>query len=236
VRKPFSDRHPNSPLVEVVFEIRFPGETAVECLRHVIQERIRGDFPSLFVPNAQQGMATALQPYRFEKADGSAGVMAALNSFSYFARNYDGFELFRKEALRLMKLLVKTVPVREITRVGLRHVNIIPFVRKGESIPVESVFFFGEKVAELLSRPFENFSAAFTVPIGAGKMTARIEALSRKDGGQEAFLLDLDYFRTEGLRISALGQYLEEAHEESNLLFLKIISQSYHDYIEGLEP
>ena len=41
------DIYPNSPLVEVGFEMRFPGEPRVECNRDILYEKIRGDFQNV---------------------------------------------------------------------------------------------------------------------------------------------------------------------------------------------
>ncbi len=45
----YKEIYPNSPLVEVVFEVRFPGEPGVECNRDIFYEKIRGDFSNVLV-------------------------------------------------------------------------------------------------------------------------------------------------------------------------------------------
>jgi uncharacterized protein (TIGR04255 family) len=226
-------RHPNSPLVEVVFEVRFPGETAIECRRHEIQDRIRCDYPNLFVPVVAPGVAYALEPYRFEKLDQSAGIIVALNRFGYYSRSYPGFERFKEECLRLIEIFSTIVPVAKINRVGLRHINIIPFVRENGLIPLEYFFVLGQKVLEPLPYKFENFNVGFVMPTSGGKVTTRIESITKTDGGQEAFLLDFDFAKAGDLYVSEVNQYLEEAHRESGILFNSIITRNYDDYIRG---
>ncbi|AFM26264.1 TIGR04255 family protein [Desulfomonile tiedjei] len=230
------NRHPNSPLIEVVFEIRFPGETAIECKRSEIQDCIRDIYPNLLVPKIQDGMAYALEPYRFEKSDASAGVMVSLNRFGYFSRAYPGFEDFKKEYLRLLGLFGSIIKLNELNRVGLRHVNIIPFVRENRLLPLEHFFVFCKEMMNLFPGRFENFSTAFVLPAGKGKITTRIESVMRTDGGQEAFLLDFDYAKSEGdLEFDRIEEYLDEAHTESALLFHTLITENYRAYIKGEE-
>jgi len=232
-------RHPNSPLVEVVFEIRFPGDTAIECRRHEIQALVRDSYPKLWVPKVESGMALALEPYRFEKDDASAGIMVSLNRFGYFARAYPGFEAFRQECLRLIELFCSIVPVGKLTRVGLRHVNIIPFVRTNGLLPLEDVFVLGQEVERLFPGRFENFSTAFVSPVDGGKITTRIDSIIRMDQGQEALILDFDYAKevtpSQELHASEIEQYLDVAHDESARLFHMLITSSYRDYIKGEE-
>ncbi|GAG28299.1 unnamed protein product, partial [marine sediment metagenome] len=75
--------YPNSPLAEVVFEIRFPGEPAVECRRDDFFALVRQDFPKVWVPNIEAGQAVALQSYHFKSEDDKETLMVAINRFAY---------------------------------------------------------------------------------------------------------------------------------------------------------
>lgn len=229
-------RHPNSPLVEVVFEIRFPGETAIECRRREIQEEIRAYYPNLWVPRVETGMALALEPFRFEREDRSAGVMVSLNRFGYYTRAYPGFDEFSEECLRLLKIFGSVIPIRQLVRIGLRHINLIPFFREDGLVPFEEFFQLGSKLLELLPGKFENISVAFVMPAGDnGKITTRIESIMRNDRSQEAFLLDFDYAKEGKLSFAEVDQYLNEAHDQSATLFHRLITPSYRDYIREEE-
>jgi uncharacterized protein (TIGR04255 family) len=230
-------RHPNSPLVEVVFEIRFPGETAIECRRHEFQEKIRSEYPTLWVPKGVPGEAWALEPYRFEKEDRSAGVMVALNKFAIFTRAYPGYDAFKPEILKLSSEFAALYSLDRLTRFGLRHVNIIHFVREEEGpAPLEDYFTLGEKLRDLLPGGIENFSTAFVSPAKDGKVTTRIQTVKRAEDIQEAFLLDFDYaMEGQGLRVSNLEDYLTEAHEQSADFFHRLVTPEYRDYIKGEE-
>jgi len=230
-----NERHPNSPLKEVIFEVRFPGETIIEGRRYDIQEKLRHDYPNLLLPIIPDGESPALAPYRFEKQDQTAGVMVAVNRFAYYCRNYLGYDSFRIECLKLASTFFQTYNVQVINRLGLRHINIIPFVRESGLVPLDQIFVVGEKLKEIFVDGFQNLELAFASPVNNGVITTRIDQILKEDGGQEAFLLDFDYGRTLSLDISTIDQLLDEAHEQSVKIFTKIITASYHNFIEGID-
>jgi uncharacterized protein (TIGR04255 family) len=50
----------NAPLLEAIFEIRFPGEPAIECHRDVFFEKVRKIYPKILVPKLISGQPIAL--------------------------------------------------------------------------------------------------------------------------------------------------------------------------------
>jgi len=221
--------------VEVDFEIRFPGETAVECRRYEIQEQIRGRYPVVLVPTAQEGTAFAIQPYRFEATDTRAGVMVALNRFGFYSRRYDSYKSFKDECVQLVRLFLGTFSIKALNRVGLRYVNVLPFVRRDGMIPVDEVFVLGDMIRRVAEGGLRYFSTAFSVAAPGGIITTRIEPIAQEGGAREALLLDFDYEKTEGLDVNKIGKHLDEAHKHLNEMFQKLITESYHQYIEGRE-
>ncbi|MGC8908707.1 MAG: TIGR04255 family protein [Desulfomonilaceae bacterium] len=228
-------RHPNSPLTEVVFEMRFPGETAVECKRHEIQSKIRSDYPHLLVPAARNGIHLALEPYRFEREDHSAGVMIALNRFSYYSRAYPGFTSFKNECLRLISVFHSVVTIERLNRVGLRHINIIPFVRNDDVLPLKHFLAFAEPMETFFGSELEYVANHVVFPLKNGNMTVRLEVVKDASRNQEAILLDLDHARTKDLTLHEIEGYLEVAHRASSDQFKRIITPRYYEYICGKE-
>ena len=228
-------RHPNSPLVEVVFEIRFPGETAIECKRHEIQRKIRSEYPNLLVPPAINGTHLALEPYQFVRDDNLAGVMIALNRFSYFSRTYPGFNLFKKECLRLISIFNETIELGRLNRVGLRHINITPFTRENKVLPLKHFFKFTEPLEHFFKTQFEQFTNHVVFPSEAGTVTVHIEVIKTVNSNQEAFLIDIDYAKVDDLKFDDIEDYLDEAHDKASEQFNNIITSKYYEYIRGKE-
>ncbi len=67
--EPSSEVYPHAPLIEAVFEIRFPGEPAVECQRDEFFEMVRDQFPRVHVPKVTSGQWPSLLPYHFRTDD-----------------------------------------------------------------------------------------------------------------------------------------------------------------------
>jgi len=226
--------YPNQPLVEVVFELRFPGEMAVECDRHIFWEKVRADYSAIFVPTAEPNKPFAHQPYRFERADKTAGISITINSFALYVRQYEGYIAFRDEFLKLLQLFTETFHVEKVNRAGWRYINIIPYVRENGVIPLARFLNLGVKVPTSIPENFTNLTLLFESKTDQGTVTTRLQSVTRPDSGQEALLLDFD-FGCEGdnLEFAEVPQYMEVAHEYTSGLFEALITEEYRTYLKG---
>lgn len=235
--KPFNlkEVYPNSPLVEVVCELRFHGELEIECRRDEFQKKVKKNYPKLFVPNVKHGSPAALTPYRFETVDESQGIMISLSSFAFYSRKYQGYSMFSKELFRLVELFGKTYPVDELTRLGWRYINIIPFAREEGMVPLERLFKLGFKLPEALPDRHKNLSLKLQSQVGRGVIITKLESTTRRSDAQEVFLLDLDYSITEDLRLKDVKKYINEARLCSRSTFEGFITEDYRNYLKGGE-
>ena len=230
--------YPNSPLVEVVFEIRFPGELQVECNKHLFWEKIRAEYPNIRVPHPMPEKAMALMPYKFDNEDKSMTVMLALNSIALSAAKYPGFKVFKNEVLRIYKIFGETFSLNTINRVGWRYINVIPFVRENGVIPLNRFLTLGFKVPESIPEQFSNLNLTFEAKTENATVITKLETIRRADeGGQEALLLDFDYGRVRSgddeLIFDNVPEYLEEAHSKTRQLFEDFIIDEYRQYLVG---
>lgn len=229
-----SEIYPNSSLVEVVFEIKFPGEPIVECRRDIFFDFIRKDYSKVFIPQAKEASFVALEPYHFEKEDRSSGIMLAINRFSYYCRKYPGFAAFKKEVIRLIDIFKKSYPkISVINRTGFRYINIIPFTREEGIVPLDKFLNVKLQLPATIPERYNNISVGFVAKIKGGSVTTRIETLSATDKSGEAILLDIDYAKEEGLSINNVGKYLDESHNYSRQLFEDLITDAYRMYLRG---
>ncbi len=228
------EAYPNSPLVEVIFEIKFPGEPVVECRRDIFYDLVRENYPKVLVPSTKEGSFVALEPYRFEKEDGSSGVMLSINKLSYYSRNYQGFKSFRKESLSLIGKFRKAYPkINRLSRTGFRYVNIIPFTREEGVIPIESFLNIGLKVPSVIPEKYNNISIGFVVDSDGGSVTTRIETMTNADQIGEAMLLDIDYAKERNLAIGSVNKYIDESHKSARQLFEGWITDNYRMFLKG---
>jgi len=230
----FTDEvYPNSPLIEVVFEIRFPPELAVEGRRHEFWEKVRDVYPSLLVPTGSPGQLLSLIPYRFEQEDNQAGIMMAINRFSLYVRKYEGFRKFKEEFLRMHRLFGETFSLDRVTRIGLRYINLIPFGREDGLIPLNRFLTLGFQWPPVIPERFKNLSLTFISRIDGGTITTKLEPVVRDDG-REALLLDFDYSKErEGLVFTQVDTYMDEARAFIRQLFEALITDEYRQYLKG---
>lgn len=229
-----SEIYPNSPLVEVIFEIRFPGEPVVECRRDIFYELVRKDYSKVLVPPTKEGSFVALEPYRFEKDDGSSGIMLAMNKFSYYSRKYPGFDQFKTEALKLIGKFRKAYPkITKLNRTGFRYVNIIPFTREEGLIPIEQFLKVGLKVPSVIPEKYNKISIGFISEADGDSVTTRVETMTTADQTGEAMLLDIDYAKEKKLSIGSVKTYIDNSHKCARQLFEDLITDNYRMFLRG---
>jgi uncharacterized protein (TIGR04255 family) len=231
--------YPNSPLVEVVFETRFPGEPAVECRRDEFYAAVREEYPEVFVPEIQVRGAPALQPYRFEKLDRSAGIMLAIDKFAHYARKYPGYEKFKEGFLKLAEKFEELFHLSNLKRTGWRYINIIPFTRERGYIPLGRFFNLRSHLTATIPSPIDisehckNLSSTLISKIDDCSVTTKLESIISSDGTREALLLDFDCSKEEDLVFSKTETYIEENHRVARALFEELITDSYRQYLRG---
>ncbi len=225
--------YPNSPLIEVVFEIRFPGEMAIECRRHEFWDLVRDVYPRILIPTVRPGTAIPLEPYRFEREDGKAGIMTAMNRLAMYTRAYQGFRAFKAEFLRIHALFGKCFHVDRLNRAGWRYVNVIPFAREDGLVPLKQFLNIGLRLPPIVPERFRALSLAFSAGTDGGSVTTKLDQLTDPRSQQEALLLDFDYGKEAELRFADVEAYMNEAHDYTRSLFEQMITADYRRYLRG---
>lgn len=224
--------YPNSPLSGTVFEIRFPGEPAIECHRDLFFEKARGEFPRVLVPKLQPGAAAALSPYHFQREDESASLLTALNLFAFHTQAYPGFAHFRHEVLRWVGIFADEFRINRLTRTGLRYTNIIPYAPE-ELFPVGNFLDVEIRLGVIKSSSFGRFSLSAVVPTASGgSLTVQINEV-QNESQQSAIFLDFDYSMAGDLHISNVGKYLDDSHAETKRLFEGLLTKQYKAFLKG---
>jgi uncharacterized protein (TIGR04255 family) len=223
----------NSPLAEVIYEIRFPGEPAIECNRDKFYEEIRNEYSKVLVPNFIQGQAMAVEPYRFENEDRTGGVMLSINKIAIYCKKYKGFDLFKNETMRILTIFRKLFKVDKLKRSGLRYINIIPFTREGNIVPFKNYLNIQINLTKSISTDFKNFNMIFVSQTEGGSIATHIEPIISSTLTGEAIMLDFDYAKEKDLEFNSIGQYLEESHNHTKELFEELITDNYRKVMRG---
>ncbi len=225
--------YPNSPLQGVVFEIRFPGEPAVECHRDQFFEDVRKEFPQVLVPKLQEGAAAALSPYHFQSADGTKALLTALNLFAFRTSQYPGYAAFKDEALRWCRLFATRFSIDKLSRTGLRYTNVIPYP-PGQGFPLHRFLQIQMSLGGGTMDRLENLYITSRMPAANGALTLNVGSI-KGEQGEDAILLDFDFARTEGLRFAEIERHLDESHDETKQLFESLLTHEYRSYMRGEE-
>ena len=236
--------YPNSPLVDVVCEIRFPGEMQVECDRHVFWNRIRDRYPHIMVPRVQEGQALALQHYRLQSQDRKRTISIAINSLAFSETTpYSGHVAFMQEFSDLANLFHQCYPgISTVKRVGWRYINVIPFSRAGELVPVDQFLKVNIALPGNLFVTSKIFDARFESLVEDGTVITRLAVVNRKDELKEGerppteggILLDIDYGIEQGkLKFEDSAKYLDKARLRGRTIFEEIITDQYREYLRG---
>ncbi len=232
--------YPKQPLVEVATEVNFRGILAIETARADFQEKISSEYPNLFVPYAKDGIAPALQRVRFENEAGNFGVQLAINSFSFYSRQYPGSAIFIAEAKRLFEIIEPILKPLRLTRIGWRYINVIPYVRENGNVPLLRFFstdtFLGTGVNSEYDKVFIN------VETRKKDMHTRLRLFSSSSENEperESIILDTDTYIGEGgmsiLDRSDAVAMISEAHDGGRDTFESIITGEYREYIKGAD-
>ena len=228
-----NDLYINAPLIETVFEIRFPGNPTIECNRDKFYNKIKNRYPSVFVPKVSEGKAIALEPYQFDSVDKTQGVLVALNKLALSCKKYEGFIQFKKEVMRVFSIFGKLYPIHKLNRIGLRYVNVIPFSREKNIIPITKYLNVDINLSNQIHNNFQNFATVFVSPASRGNITTRIESIVSENKTKEGILLDFDYARVENLHFHEIDNYLNESHQYTKKLFEGLISENYKKIMRG---
>lgn len=219
--------------METVFEIRFPGEPAVECNRDKFYDKVKSLYPKVLVPRSHEGMPMPLEPYRFERDDGTAGVMLSLIKMAVYCKKYEGFSAFEKETTKMLSIFGELYKVKRLNRTGLRYINIIPYSREKDIIPLNKYLNINVEFPKAIPPDFLNLMAVFVSKAGAGSITTRIGSAISTDRTKEVLILDFDYAREGELDFDLVEKYLVQSHRHTKRLFEDLITEDYKCVMRG---
>lgn len=221
----------NSPLVEVVCQVRFPPILRIsEGEPSEFQEHIRSQFPyveseyGLLVqipkPGSKGPLLTEPQAktFRFHTSDKQTTISLATDFYALSSKDYTSWKNFAQYldlAHRAMQVVYTPIYA---TRIGLRYINRITLANTGYST-VSDLFDLlrPELTAQLRSsawsRPIEMRST-LVLTDDAAKLTLRTGY--GEEQGQSFFLLDFDYFEEGQLNLDNL---IERCGNYNNIIY-----------------
>jgi uncharacterized protein (TIGR04255 family) len=211
-----------APLIETVFEIRFPEEPAIECNKDKFYDKVRNDYSRVLIPSMS-----------FEKEDETSGISLSINKLAFYCRKYDGFKSFKEEAIKILNIFKTLFKVKKLNRTGLRYINAMPYTREKYNIPLKNFLNIKIDLPKSIQTDFENFNIAFDSKSGNGNIATRIYSAISDDKIQEAIILDFDYSKKENLVFDSIEKYLDESHKHTKKYFEGLITDDYRKIMLG---
>ncbi|MEX2489715.1 MAG: TIGR04255 family protein [Pseudomonadales bacterium] len=229
--------YPNQPLIEVAFELRFFGEPVIESRRHEFYEEIRAEYPMLYVPAIAAGSLPALQRYKFEREDGSAGVTLALNALGYFQKEYEGSSRFMGEIFRLAEIAENLFSIRRFSRIGWRYINLIPFTREKGLIPIARFFNNPPSLFGIESHEFSEVQFRASTTYEDQKVLINLQSQDGDQDADESLIFDIDVFvdnlGERDFAVSQLPETIDKLHRIARNLFEDSITDEYREFLKG---
>ena len=223
-----STKYKNAPVIEAVFEIRFPAELSIESRRDEYYEEIRAYYPNISVPVIDSPEPYPLKAYRFETDNKTKLIQFSINKFSFHSKKYETFKEFSSEALKYTESFCKHYKISSLKRTGLRYINYIPIERQDGIVLLAKYLKFGYILPNAIPNNFELFHTVLLTRIEAGKLRILItsqEALGA--GRKEVIVLDFDFFFEGDILVDHLQDYLQRSHLHTKKIFESLISDEY---------
>lgn len=230
---------PNSPLGEVVYELRFAGDLSLPSAWAGLQRDLRAEFPNLMVPQVRDGDYVALKPVRLESADGREVVMLAINSFAFSSKQYKTFDPFAERFQKIYQKFATLYPPTKFTRAGLRYINWLPprfpgaEQREGQVHPCLKLTLSGAE-----GIPLALSESQIIFQVREGERSLRVALVpqdltgSAPRNASPAMLLDFDCFQTD-VPAGEVVSVLHASHDLIERAFFGMVREEYVKYLKG---
>jgi uncharacterized protein (TIGR04255 family) len=216
----------NPPLVESVFEMRFPPELGIECRKDEYYEEIRDEFPEINLPLVDSPEPYPMRNYLFRDAKREKGIQFSINKCSFHRYKYLGFREFEEQALRYLRLFAEKFKIKTLHRTGLRYVNHIPILREDGVIPLGKYLNLGYRTPESIPERYDFLHTVLFVKLGEGSLRILIQYKKLLDEKEtEIIILDFDYFFEGQLEFSKVDTYINKSHSYTKRIFEDLITE-----------
>ena len=221
----------NSPLIEAVFEIRFPAEISIKCKTDLFYNKLKKDFPILAAHPPG-----SIHMYDFLNKDQNEIIRLGLDRISYHTKKYDGgFAKFQEDALKYLYFFINIYNIEKLMKTGLRYINHIPIVKIDGVVPLERYINFGYKLpSKHIPDKFELLNTILVVKIDRGKLKILIETKEMADSTKtEVLVLDFDFMFFGKLDVKNIVEYISDSHKHTKSIFEDLISDEYKKVMRG---
>ena len=163
-------------------------------------------------------------------------MQVALNSLAYSEPSYRGHKAFIDEFDRLSGIFKRTYPkISQITRIGWRYTNVMPFVRESGLVPLNRMTNLEISLPDKLFGNSSSLDLKWKGRCMDGELLLRVAVVNRKDAPkQEALLLDIDFGQDRSdMKWEDARSVVEDGRRKCRSIFEGLITDGYRDYLRG---
>lgn len=243
-------KYNNSPLVEVVFQLRFPTILSINSeAPSSFQDLIRSDFP-YFTERFEPGNEVSIEPdgrfqirmndiknYSFVSKDSKYKVNLTSSFISLSTLEYTQWEEFFAHIQTIVPIFEKVYAPSFYIRTGLRYVDV--FTRSKVSLegcPWNELL--EPNILGILSPEIEEGSsryvqeAEFANPDNTRTQT-HFELVHVNNEDELSFLFDCDYYTNNIVECGEVFDVANQLHTNSSMFICKSITKKLH---EAMDP
>ena len=248
-------RYEKSPLIEVIFQLRFPTILSINSNQPVaFQERIRERYPFFEQQVEEQGdilynpqiKATTLRKtgenknYAFITEDNQTKINLTPSFIAISTMAYTQWEEFRKHIEYVIPVFEEEYKPSFYTRVGLRYTDVI----------TRSVLGLGDKPWTELMKPHVLGMITSDHEVGVKSYLSETEYETKVEGAlskahfefvhvneqpELSLLIDCDYFALGITKTDTMNAVAEKLHDASSQFIQTAITQELHEAMQPVE-
>lgn len=246
-------RYEKSPLVEVIFQLRFPTILSINAKQPVkFQELIRKQFPFyeegieqqnelLITPAIGQAQVKTSQNknYSFVSSDNAYKINLTSTFIAVSTLNYTQWEHFREKIEYVVSIFEKVYEPAFYTRVGLRYIDVIErstiglLDRKWTDLMQPHVLGIVVNYEDGINAYLSE--AEFKDQINNVVTKTHFEFVHANGNEETSLLIDCDYFKNETVSVGKVSELSEKLHNHSSNFLRTAIKDDLHNAMQPVE-
>lgn len=229
-------RYENSPLIEVIFQLRFPTILSINSsLPADFQEQIRVEFPFFYeqleqqneflinsqIDSAQIRKIGENKNYNFISYDQKSKVNLTPSCISISTRNYIQWEVFKRQIEFIIPLFESIYKPSFYTRIGLRYVDAI--TRSGLNLSEKKwTELIQPHILGMITQEYEDGIKSYVSEIEYETQISDVfskshfELVHVNNNPELSFLIDCDYFTQNITHLSEMNKVADQLHTASS--------------------
>ncbi len=247
-------RYQKSPLVEVVFQLRFPTILIINSNQPVdFQERIRERYPFFEEQTEEQGdilvnpqlKAAQMRKigenknYNFISADNQYKVNLTPSFISISTKNYTQWEKFREHIKFVIPVFEEIYKPSFYTRIGLRYIDVI--VKSKLGLECEWTELIKPHILGMINKEYEKGVKSYVsiseyqTKIEGVLSTSRFELVHVNNEQDLSLLIDCDYYSMGVVDTENMNDLSEKLHDASSNFIQSAITEKLYTAMEPRE-